>query len=202
VPGFLKERVFGSTALHLVRKCPCPVWVVRPSQPERYTRILAAVDPSSLDDEQNAVNVKIMDLATALAQGQQCALAIVHTWTFPAERSLRCAYLEAWCELERWIREAQDQHRRRLAELVRPYPLHALESQVFLLKGEPGRLIPELASKLEIGLIVMGSASRAGVAGLFTRTTAERILRRVDCAVLAVNHDGFATPARLDEHRR
>lgn len=32
----LKEQLFGSTSLHLMRKCPCPVWVVKPDQPGLY----------------------------------------------------------------------------------------------------------------------------------------------------------------------
>ncbi|MFC2030565.1 universal stress protein [Chloroflexota bacterium] len=66
--GGLKEMLFGSTAMHLMRKCPCPVWVVRHTQPAQYTRILAAVDPAPLEEEHFAVNVKIMDLATSPAQ--------------------------------------------------------------------------------------------------------------------------------------
>jgi nucleotide-binding universal stress UspA family protein len=195
----LRRRPFGSTAMHLMRKCPCPVWVVRPTQPERYTRILAAVDPTSSDEGPYAVNVKIMDLATALAQRQQCELIIVHTWTFPAEHSLRSGYAVASVELDAWIRKARDLRRRRLTELLRPYPLQDLRSQVYMLKGKPGQLIPELAAKQEVGLIVMGTVSRTGVAGLLIGNTAERILRQVGCSVLTVKPDGFVTPVRLDE---
>jgi nucleotide-binding universal stress UspA family protein len=197
--GGLRDRLFGTTAMHLMRKCPCPVWVVRPTQPERYARILAAVDPSSSDEEPYAVNIKILDLATALARRDQCELAVVHTWTFPAEQSLRSGYSVASSELEGWVRQAQDLHRRRLAELLRPYPLQDLKSQVYMLKGKPGRLVPELAARLEAGLIVMGTVSRTGVPGLLIGSTAERILRQVDCAVLTVKPDGFVTPVRLDE---
>jgi nucleotide-binding universal stress UspA family protein len=197
--GGLKEKLIGSTAMHLMRKCPCPVWVVRPTEPERYTRILAAVDPTPLDEEQYAVNIKIMDLATALARRQQCELVVVHTWTFPAEHSLRRGYLVASSELDTWVRRARDLHRRRLTELLQPYPLQDLKSQVYMLKGKPGHLIPKLAAKMEIGLIVMGTVSRTGVAGLLIGSTAERILRQVDCSVLTVKPDGFATPVRLIE---
>jgi universal stress protein E len=41
----LRERLFGSTSMHLMRKCPCPVWVMRSNKQKRYARILAAVDP-------------------------------------------------------------------------------------------------------------------------------------------------------------
>jgi nucleotide-binding universal stress UspA family protein len=196
--GVLKEKLFGSTAMHLMRKCPCPVWVVRQTQPERYTRILATVDPVPQDEEQYAVNVKIMDLATALAQRDRCELLVAHTWTFPAEQSLRSGYLVGSSELEGWVRRTRDQHRRRLAELLRPYRLEELESQVYMLKGEPGQMIPKLAAKMEVGLIVMGTLSRTGVAGFLIGSTAERILRQVDCAVLTVKPDGFVTPVRLD----
>jgi universal stress protein E len=77
--------------------------------------------------------------------------------------------------------------------------LQDLKSQVYLLKGEPGHLTPELAAKMEVGLIVVGTVSRAGVAGLLIGNTAEKILRQADCSVLTVKPDGFVTPVRLDE---
>lgn len=197
--GGVKERLFGSTAMHLMRKCPCPVWVMKPSQPERHTRILAAVDPAPSDEGQHAINIKIMDLASSLARRDECELVVVHTWTFPAENSLRSGYLVASNELDGWAREAGELHRRRLAELLRPYALQDLKAQVYMLKGEPGHLIPQLAARLEVGLIVMGTVSRTGVAGLLIGNTAERTLRQVDCSVLTVKPGGFVTPVRLDE---
>ena len=148
--GSLKERLFGSTTMHLMRKCPCPVWVVKPSQPERHTRILAAVDPNPLDEEQHALNIKIMDLATSLARRQQSELVVVHTWTFPVERSLRSGHVGPSVEVDRWVDEARDQHRRWLADLLQPYALEDLKHQVYLLKGEAGHLIPELAAEKEV----------------------------------------------------
>jgi nucleotide-binding universal stress UspA family protein len=56
-----------------------------------------------------------------------------------------------------------------------------------------------LAAKLEVGLIVMGTVSRTGVAGLLIGNTAGKILRQVDCSVLTVKPDGFVTPVRLAE---
>ena len=37
--------VFGSTDMHLLRKCPCPVWIDHLHDQPGYHRILAAVDP-------------------------------------------------------------------------------------------------------------------------------------------------------------
>jgi len=66
-PGGLKGLFFGSTSLHLMRKCPCPVWVIKPGPHRRFARILAAVDPDPGDEEPPSVNAKIMQLATSLA---------------------------------------------------------------------------------------------------------------------------------------
>jgi nucleotide-binding universal stress UspA family protein len=197
--GVLREKLFGSTTMHLMRKCPCPVWVVKPSPPERYTRILAAVDPNPLDEERHAFNIKIMDLATSLARREQGELVIVHTWTFLVEGTLRSAHFMQSSEVDKWVRDARDQHKHWLAGLLRPYALGDLKHQVYMLKGEAGRLIPELAAEKDVELIVMGTVSRTGVAGLLIGNTAEKILRLVDCSVLTVKPDGFATPVRLDE---
>lgn len=77
----LKDRLFGSTSMHLMRKCPCPVWVMKPTRRKRYARIVAAVDPDSSDEERNLLNVKILELATSLAQTEKSELHIVHAWT-------------------------------------------------------------------------------------------------------------------------
>ena len=41
------DRLLGSEDMHLLRKCPCPVWLIKPSSPKAYRRILAALDLGS-----------------------------------------------------------------------------------------------------------------------------------------------------------
>ncbi len=197
--GGLMEMLFGSTTMHLMRKCPCPVWVVKAPQPEWYTRILAAVDPNPMDEERQALNFKIMDLATSLARLDQSELFVVHTWGFSHERSLRSGGFGRPSEVDRWVSGTRDLHKRWLAELLQPYDLEDLKHQVYLLKGEAGRLIPELAAGKEVYLIVMGAVGRTGVAGLLMGNTAEKVLHQVDCSVLTAKPAGFVSPVGLDE---
>ena len=58
------KLLFGSVDLHLMRKCPCPVWIINSSKRKQYRRILAAVDPDPSRKEGNALNRLIIDLAT------------------------------------------------------------------------------------------------------------------------------------------
>ena len=140
-----------------------------------------------------------MNVATALARRQKCELIIAHAWTFPAESSFRSGRFGPLSEVDRWVREARDLHRRSLTELLQPYALQDLKHQVYMLKGEAGNLIPELVAAKEVELIVMGTVGRTGVDGLLIGNTAEKILRRVNCSVLTVKPDGFVTPVRLEE---
>ena len=198
--GALEEMLFGSTTMHLMRKCPCPVWVMKPTQPKQYSRILAAVDPAPLDEKRNALNMKIMDLATSLAQLEQSELHIVHAWALYREFGLTYGHIQIpKSELNKLIRETETMHGRWFSELLQEYPLENLDCQAHLLHGDAGTLIPELAKEKAIDLIVMGTVCRTGVTGLFIGNTAENVIRQVNCSVLTVKPDGFVTPMRPAE---
>ena len=44
------DRLFGSEDMHLLRKCPCPVWVVRPEHDLVHRLVLAATALSPVGD--------------------------------------------------------------------------------------------------------------------------------------------------------
>ena len=196
--GGLKGMLFGSTAMHLMRKCPCPVWVVKRGENERFDRIIAAVDPDPLDEQRNQLNFKIMDLATSLAKIEQSILLVVHAWSLYGETILRSGRGRMNREeIDTMVREAEAEHKERLNNLLQKYELQDLKHRVHLIKGEAGRVIPELAEKKRADLIVMGTLSRSGVAGFLIGNTAEKIIHEVDCSVLTVKPDGFVTPVKL-----
>ncbi|MGD9339043.1 MAG: universal stress protein [Syntrophobacterales bacterium] len=196
--GGLKGMLFGSTAMHLMRKCPCPVWVVKRQGSEQYERIIAAVDPDSSVEQRNSLTSKIMELATSLAKLEQSELLVVHAWSLYGETLLRGgAGRMDQKEIDRLVREAKATHEARLNNLVDEYDLQNLNYRVHLIKGDAGRVIPELAEKKQAELIVMGTLSRSGVAGFFIGNSAEKILHKVDCSVLTVKPDGFVSPVKL-----
>jgi hypothetical protein len=85
-----------------------------------------------------------------------------------------------------------------LDDLLRRDALQDLRHQIHLVQGEPRLLIPKLAAKERIDLIVMGTFCRTGIPGFLIGNTAEHILQNVDCSVLAVKPEGFVTPSRCD----
>ena len=78
----LNKLLLGSTDMHLLRKCPCPVWIMKPGESDQYQRVLAAVDiePESGDQQKSALNKQILEMASSLALSEFGHLHIVHAW--------------------------------------------------------------------------------------------------------------------------
>ena len=105
-PEGLSERLLGSNDMHLMRKCPCPVWIERPAAALPYRRILAAVDP--VDDESKDSARLVMDLASSLAQRESAQLSVVHVWHLHGESMLRSGFARiSEAELERQIEQTR-----------------------------------------------------------------------------------------------
>ena len=177
----VKARLLGSTSLDLLRKCPCPVWIVDPAHSTRYSQIMAAVDPDTSDEERNQVNTEIMDLAMSLARLEDSELHVV--LACPAWEG---KYLRKQEMVEEVARQVLTARMKQIDELLGSYSLEGLRYQVHLLKGDPGILISQVVARQRVDLIVMGTVSPTGLAGLFFGNTAETVLRHVDCSVLAV----------------
>ena len=188
--------------MHLLRKCPVPVWVMRPSRASEL-RILASVDPDPSDPIRDGLNDLILQLATSLASREGGELHVGHAWSLAFESTLRLSpYLKLpRKEVDTLVEQAEADHREQLEALVARHHVNEMGGSVHLLSGDPREALPRLARRLGIGLIVMGTVARTGLSGLFMGNTAEAILRSVDCSVLAVKPEGFVTPVKLGGRR-
>ncbi len=188
-----KDMLFGTTTMHLMRKCPCPVWALKPGEQTHFKQILAAVDPDPSQEENRKLNIKILELASSLAILQKSELHVLHAWDVPKR------YLDFLRnDLEKITGDAQNMHKSWLGALLEKHTVSIKESQTHLIKGDPGIEIPRYVNEKGIDLIVMGTVSRTGIAGLLMGNTAEKILFRVDCAVMAVKPEGFESPVSVD----
>jgi nucleotide-binding universal stress UspA family protein len=198
--GGLKGLLFGSTSMHLMRKCPCPVWVFKPVPHKRFVRILAAVDPDPFDKQKDALAVKILELATSLARLEGSELQVIHAWSVYRENKLPEWHASSNREAVDTIsRDTEATHGRWLNELLAKHKLTGIRHNVRLLHGEPAEVIIKLAARRRVDLIVMGTVGRTGIPGFFIGNTAETVLRQVNCSVLAVKPDGFVSPVQQEE---
>jgi nucleotide-binding universal stress UspA family protein len=196
--GGIGERWFGSTATRLMRKCPCPVWVMHAGSAARYSRVMAAVDPDPTDAVRDGLNLKIMQLATSLAEMEHAELHVVHAWRPFSGRELAVRGGLTPREADKFAREDLARHKKWLDKLLSNFNLEKIRGHVHLIKGDPARVIIDTARRKRIDVIVMGTVARTGVAGLIIGNTAESVFHRVRCAVLAVKPEGFVTPVKSE----
>lgn len=190
--------LLGTTALHLMRKCPCPVWVVKPPMAEPFNRVLAAVDPQTDEEDPDPLSIKVLELAASIAESRGSELHVVHAWWLHAEAMLRSRRINLPpAEIDGLLREVRGAAEQALDALTSSVDLSRGQHESHIVKGQPYQVISGLASKSDIA--VMGTLSRSGIDGLLIGNTAERILRQVDCSVLAVKPEGFRTPLRFED---
>ena len=194
--GGLKERLFGTTSLHLMRKCPCPIWIHKPTRTKRYRKIFAAVNPSEPDPIRDALNRKIMELATSMAEMERAELHIVHAWEFVGKSLLVRRGIMTPKDIKTTIADTCERHRQAMERLMDQHPAKEILRKSHLLRGNPGIVIPKCAEKNGANLIVMGTVARQGIAGLLIGNTAEQILERVKISILTVKPEGFITPVQ------
>lgn len=205
-PGYL-DRLFGSDDMHLLRKCPCPVWLMQPNETSNYQRILAAVDFefADYDEQEQSLNRTILELASSLALSDFAELHLVHIWDAP-----EAAFVHTWGEKSDRAEtnmlaseRMQKQNRmntltRDLREWIGSEAFEYLSPRVHLARGDAKQEIPIIARSLQADLVVMGTLARSGIPGLFIGNTAEEVLEQLHCSVLAVKPAGFVSPVPAD----
>lgn len=205
--GALKARLFGSTDLHLLRKCPAPIWLMKAPATAKLNKILAAVDIGHETEKgpRDALSLQILELAGSLALAEFCELHIVHAWEVVGENILRGGRGGlSGEEVDSYVEEERERHRRWVEQLFQEATaqlsreaIDYIKPQVHLPKGWAKEVIPHLVRDIDADLLVMGTVARTGVPGFFMGNTAEMIINSVDCSLLAVKPDGFMTPVTL-----
>nr|MBS0022434.1 universal stress protein [Gammaproteobacteria bacterium] len=211
-PNWLK-RIFTGDDIHLLRKCPCPVWLINSDTPKSYQRILAAVDvdnnyPPAELEARLGLNGLIMQMAGSLAVSEFAELHVVHAWDAIGESAMRHgAFMRRPdSEVDAYIEQVRGQHARLLDALMQQVgsdlgqdAMDYLKPQLHLLKGPARKEIPALAKRIDADLVVMGTVARTGIRGFIMGNTAETILEQIDCSVLALKPPGFVTPVALED---
>lgn len=195
----LRDVFFGSTATHLMRKAPCPVWVVKPGQSGMYSRILACVDPAVEPNASNALNHSILRLGSSLAAANSAALHVVHAWDVEGKDRDTISSELSDLQKAQILERHEGNHRTRVNELlaVHYHELEKIVYQLHLPRATPEKAIVELVNQEAIDLVIMGTVSRTGIPGFFIGNAAENVLSVVKCSMLTVKPDGFQSPVEL-----
>ena len=203
------ERLFGSDDMHLLRKCPCPVWLMKSPEKSNYECVVAAVDfdpnaTASDDSDEQILNQEILGLASSLALSDFAELHIVHAWDAP-----EAGFVGLWADNPRTaemnvIEGERTRHKsgmdiltHGLRERIGAEAYGYLSPRVHMPQDAARKVIPALARELDADLVVMGTVARTGIPGFIIGNTAEAIVDQLSCSVLALKPPGFVSPVTL-----
>ena len=206
-----KHHFFGSDDLHLLRKCPCPVWLIKPEARKSYRRILAAVDVDDgySEEELNSrqkLNRQVFEMASSLALSDFAELHIGYAWDAIGESAMRGTLMQTpEHKIKTYVSEVKRHEEKNMAAFLNEMDnsqfqesVDYLKPEIHLVKGVARREIPKLAKKVEADLVIMGTVGRTGIPGFIMGNTAEEILNGIECSVLAIKPAGFVSPVTLE----
>lgn len=181
-----------ATIRRLIRKSPCPVWVIRPSR-ARTVRVLAAIDP---EPDEQGLNRSILEIAESMAGAPGSELHAACAWELFGEATLQSSafvHVDAE-EIERRRHEVEAAHRRAVGELIHDCIADDERVETHVVAGPAAHVIGDIVRRERINLVVMGTFGRAGISGLVMGNTAEVVLDGLRCSVVAVKPPGFVSP--------
>lgn len=180
--------------MRLLRKCPCPVWLVS-ERAASLKKIAVAIDADRFAAEKNAFSAKIVDLARSLAALEKCALHVIHAWEIQGESIIRKRVSRD--RLEEIRADAQDEARELVQQILQLFPQDGPPTHVHVEEGQADEVVPAHVAREHEDLLVLGMVGRAGISGFVSGNMAERILKKIDCSILVVKPDGFAAPVEI-----
>lgn len=181
------------TDWELMRNSPVPLLLLKSGKPYRRPLTLAAVDPAHSHAKPANLDERILASAAELSKALRGSLHIMHA-TYPSivgsgAMSASKHAASSWSTFTFGELAEQD---RATFEAFRSASGIA-RTRAHVVEGNPATQIPRLARKLGAGIVVMGALSRSGLQRLFIGNTAERILGALDCDVLVIKPQSFAT---------
>ncbi|QKJ87219.1 Universal stress protein UspE [Paramixta manurensis] len=191
----LEAVIFTPTDWHLLRKCPCPVWMVKDQPWPEGGKAVVAVNLASEEPHHDELNQKLIRETTELAE------MVNHT-----EVHLVGAYpitpINIAIELPDFDPSVYNdairgQHLVAMKALRQKFGID--EKFTHVDKGLPEEVIPDLAEHLDAGIVVLGTIGRTGLSAAFLGNTAEQVIDHLRCDLLVIKPDGFISPIELDE---
>ncbi|WHI50132.1 universal stress protein [Microbulbifer sp. MLAF003] len=199
VEGRTQRKGFKAIDMELLRKCPCPVWLCRPiERTHTDIRVAVAIDPETDAASTYDLAIRLLRWARVLADSCSGTLHVISCWDYDVDEYLRRHFPLSASEeeLDQATEAARSQHRSKLDVLIRASGIGG-DIQVHHVIAHPDNYIPLLIDEEKLDLLVMGTVGRAGIPGFIMGNTAENILQKVSCSLLALKPSDFESPIKI-----
>ena len=176
----LTRAFFTPMDWHLLRHCSVPIYLLGASGDVLPRKVVAAVDSSSTQSQNDELNERIIKQASSLALQCNAELHLLSACDITADFLGDMGDGIALSDLTKQLR------RKRQKSFLKLAGRFGVPSDCrHFIKGHPVPTITEFANENQVDVIVMGRTQSHGLGKLIGSTT-EHILYQVPCSVLAV----------------
>ena len=193
----IRRSLFSNTDWNLIRDCPAPLWLVKPTPNAAELSVIAAIDPVHERDKPAELDSEILAVARGLVDQVGGRISVLHAFD-PSPAYAVSADSMAFpisAPMNEMMEALKNRHKQAVDELMEGQGIPARDTHV--LEGDTRELLIDLAEQVDAGVVVMGAVSRGAVQRLVLGSTAERVLDHVPCDLLIVKPSGFTSDISL-----
>lgn len=184
-----KSVVFTPTDWHILRKCPCPVLLVKEHKWPSNGNILAALNVGSDEAEHHSLNMKITKEAKQLAQLIQGNVHLVNSFPgTPVNIAIEIPEFNSNEYNDTMLKH----HEQAMITHANKFDISVVNTHVE--EGLPETVIEQVATKIDAELVILGTVGRTGISAALIGNTAEHVIDQLNCDVLALKPDGYVSP--------
>lgn len=185
----LESVFFTPTDWHLLRKCPCPVLLVKNHDWPVNGNIIASVHVGSENTTHIALNESMVEQGLKFSKQLNAELFLVNSYPVtPANITVELPEFDPTSYTD----AVRGFHLTAMKALRQKYGIDEEHTRVN--EGLPEDVIPKAAKELDVGLVILGTTGRTGLSAVFIGNTAENVIDKINCDVLALKPEGFISP--------
>lgn len=185
----LKSVIFTPTDWHLLRKCPCPLLLVKDHAWPEDGNIVAAVNVGNIEEEHISLNKKITEEAIHLAALINANAHLVNSYPgTPVNIAIEIPEFDSSNYSDNMKNHHID------AMTTHANALNFDLNNTHVMEGLPEDVIETLSEELDCELVILGTIGRTGFSAALIGNTAEQVIDNLNCDVLALKPDGYKSP--------
>jgi len=186
----ISRALFTNTDWNLIRKCPVPLWLVKPNVTyEGRPGILACVDPLHEHDKPASLDDEILKAGGMLSEVLGGTLHAFHAFSPLIEiaRAAKWAVKPVRLPVEELSERMRKAHAEAFSELTERHGIPG--GQRLLKTGPVETVLAATITELGASLAIMGAVTRRKFRKMLIGSTAEKVMDHISCDLLVLKPD-------------
>lgn len=185
----LEAVIFTPTDWHLLRKCPCPVLLVKQHDWPEHGNVIASVHVGSENKAHHELNHKMVEEAIAFSDILNATPHLINAYpSTPANITIELPEFDPGTYTD----AVRGHHLTAMKNLRQKYCIPS--EQTHVVEGITEDVISDISKKLDAELVILGTTGRTGLSAVFIGNTAEHTIDKLNCDVLALKPEGYVSP--------